>query len=452
MQRAIRQVDLDTGKEIQIWESAAHVEVAGVAKASNVGKCAKGNRVSAGGFKWEYVDVQSNIPEIPENIQTAEEFYKSRTPERTSETNTEKGTIKTTVLSDFEPKTDIEWAELHKVDLEKYKIGIYWTKQTTGGKFFTSLQCVLRKLGDDVEPVEIEKAIEAAWKGKLTPIEYPKLKSTNNKAIVFCIADEHVACSNDKALYDNLWNESEYRKRKTQVIDVLAAETIKHGEFEKIIILSLGDDMDGWNAQTTRGGHSLPQNMTNREAIEAYLKVNISIWDALMKHFSSSQFECYNVSFSNHGGNSFDDAANIALKAYLDGRYPDQVDFRLCEKSIESFRYNNHNIHYTHGKDDKLMRAPMPLNLDHKTEAYIKQYMDLNGYHHAEDEQNYFIKGDIHQFNWNSGKFFHYINCPSVMGSTDWIMRNFGLSKPGILHLILDGTTTKFEPGLTYFK
>lgn len=369
----------------------------------------------------------------------------------TSKINVDKGTLETTVISDFEPKNDEDWAKLHKVNLEKYKISTYWTKQTVSGKFFTSLQCTLRKLGDNIEQGEIELAIKNAISDQLIPVQYPKTNPTIKKAIIACIADEHVACSNDNALYENTWNESEYRKRKYTLVEILAAETLKHGDFEKIIILSLGDDLDGWNAQTTRGGHSLPQNMTNRQAIETYLKVNIPIWDALIKYFPNSEFEVYNVSESNHGGMGFDDAANLALKAYLDGRYPAHIKFHICNKSIESFRYNSHNIHFAHGKDDKLMRSPMPLNLDHKTESYIKQYMDLNGFLHSENEVNYFIKGDIHQFNYNTGKFFHYINCPSLMGSTDWIMRNFGLSKPGIFHMIMEGESTKSEFGLTYF-
>lgn len=58
--------------------------------------------------------------------------------------NKEKGTLESVVISSFEPKSDKELAELHKVDLNKYKISSYWTKQK-GDKFTSSLLCTLLK-------------------------------------------------------------------------------------------------------------------------------------------------------------------------------------------------------------------------------------------------------------------------------------------------------------------
>src|SRR5690242_14722867 len=59
----------------------------------------------------------------------------------------ERGTIESTVISNFEPKNDEELAKLHKVDLKKYKISSYWTKQK-GDKFTSSLLCSLRGPSD----------------------------------------------------------------------------------------------------------------------------------------------------------------------------------------------------------------------------------------------------------------------------------------------------------------
>lgn len=57
--------------------------------------------------------------------------------------NNEQGTLKSEIVLDYEPKDDLELAELHKVDLTKYKISSYWTKQQ-GDKFFSSLHCTLK--------------------------------------------------------------------------------------------------------------------------------------------------------------------------------------------------------------------------------------------------------------------------------------------------------------------
>ncbi|BCU97885.1 MAG: hypothetical protein CM15mV19_1340 [uncultured marine virus] len=40
----------------------------------------------------------------------------------------EQGTIESTIPLDFEPKSDKELAELHKIDLDRYVITNYWSK------------------------------------------------------------------------------------------------------------------------------------------------------------------------------------------------------------------------------------------------------------------------------------------------------------------------------------
>jgi UDP-2,3-diacylglucosamine pyrophosphatase LpxH len=77
--------------------------------------------------------------------------------------------------------------------------------------------------------------------------------------------------------------------------------------------------------------------------------------------------------------------------------------------------------------------------------------MDFNEISHNKDEVNFVIKGDIHTFNWNSGKFFEYINCPSVMGATGWIMENFGNSKAGIFYLVVDKNKIDYTSGTIRF-
>jgi len=62
--------------------------------------------------------------------------------------NNEKGTMESTIESSFEPKSDVELAQLHKIDLSKYKISNYWTKQKSNGKFTSSVFATLRQPKD----------------------------------------------------------------------------------------------------------------------------------------------------------------------------------------------------------------------------------------------------------------------------------------------------------------
>lgn len=62
--------------------------------------------------------------------------------------NNEKGTLESTIETSFEPKDDIELAKLHKINLDKYKISNYWTKQKPNGKFTSSVFATLRQPKD----------------------------------------------------------------------------------------------------------------------------------------------------------------------------------------------------------------------------------------------------------------------------------------------------------------
>lgn len=72
----------------------------------------------------------------------------SEEKDRSVKVNNEKGTLESSVESTFEPKNDQELAELHHVDLNKYKISVYWSKLKSNGKFTSSILCSLKKPTD----------------------------------------------------------------------------------------------------------------------------------------------------------------------------------------------------------------------------------------------------------------------------------------------------------------
>ena len=73
--------------------------------------------------------------------------------------NVEKGTIESTIVTDFEPKDDIELAKLHKINLDKYIITNYWSKMLPSGKF-TSSVFSKRKQAKDYSPEDFAKFLE----------------------------------------------------------------------------------------------------------------------------------------------------------------------------------------------------------------------------------------------------------------------------------------------------
>jgi hypothetical protein len=73
--------------------------------------------------------------------------------------NNEKGTMESTIETSFEPKDDLDLARLHKINLDKYKISNYWTKQKSNGKFTSSVFATLKQ-AKDYSPEDFAKFLE----------------------------------------------------------------------------------------------------------------------------------------------------------------------------------------------------------------------------------------------------------------------------------------------------
>lgn len=162
------------------------------------------------------------------------------------EYNMEKGTLKSEVVSDFEPKSPEELAKLHKVDLKRYKIASYWTKQR-GDKFTSSLLCNLIK-PTDIDPKQFAEFV----KGYKSTFKAPKVVKKDGDAVdvEISLADFHI----DKLDLDGETIED----RKEQYIHILTSLMLKVTGAYSIgtIIFTVGNDFfqtDSYNNTTTKG-------------------------------------------------------------------------------------------------------------------------------------------------------------------------------------------------------
>ena len=107
--------------------------------------------------------------------------------------NNEKGTIDSTIETTFEPKNDLELAKLHKINLDKYKISNYWTKQKSNGKFTSSVFATLKQ-SKDYSPEDFAKFLEN-YTPKEVEIKSIKDEFGFHKAVdvEISIADFHLA-------------------------------------------------------------------------------------------------------------------------------------------------------------------------------------------------------------------------------------------------------------------
>lgn len=256
---------------------------------------------------------------------------------------------------------------------------------------------------------------------------------SNGKDLIIWLSDIHTGASvSPLSIYQNPYDEEEMKKRFNAIIKRVYTEAYHQGGgFENIVICNLGDSLDGYNGQTTRGGHELEQNMNNKEQLHTYIRLMTSFVKMLQEELKFTNMYYYCVGESNHDGD-FGYAANIALAAILE-QY--DVKCQVFDKFIGEFKLGDTTYVMCHGKDNKDMFKNLPLTLDVKTENFINEYLDNKGI----SGNVVFVKGDLHQSATTYGRRFTYKSVGSLFGSSEWIHKNFGNTLACCDYSIVDG-------------
>lgn len=274
----------------------------------------------------------------------------------------------------------------------------------------------------------LEKAIDKVLNkfNKEDYIFYPNQHKSNLKAIKITISDDHVGLEpnpNDNGLFKYEYNAEIYANSYEKVFNSVIKEFRTHGKFDLLLLDNLGDEQDGWNGFTTRGGHALPQNMTNAEVFETCIDVKVKMIKSLVENNISNKIILRKVTNDNHSGD-FGHTINLAVKKIINLIYSnDIVEVETLTQFLEHRIYGDHCFILTHGKDTKQMFRGLPLKLDEKTINFINDYLrfyDINSkYVHVE-------KGDLHQIGYNKCNTFDYRNFMSFAPPSSWVQHNFG--------------------------
>ena len=244
----------------------------------------------------------------------------------------------------------------------------------------------------------------------------------SDKTAVVYLSDMHIGADVSKySIYLNKYDKEVVENRLSQIFHKLQ-KIIKDHKCSKIVICNLGDSLDGYNKQTTRGGHLLPQNMDNKEQVKTFVEVMTDFF-VKINSLGVSDVKYYSVGEDNHSGD-FGYAANMALINILN--LSKLVSSAMVfDKYIDYFTIGKQNFILCHGKDQKDVFKGMPLTLNDRTENQINEYLD-----YIEVTKNvHFIKGDLHQSATTYGKRFRYKSVGSFFGSSEWIHKNFGDTK-----------------------
>lgn len=261
--------------------------------------------------------------------------------------------------------------------------------------------------------------------------EIPKVDTPTPKAIKATLSDMHVGLEpnpNNKSLFSYEYNAEVFKSNLDKVFNSILKEYTANGRFDLLIILDLGDGLDGWDGQTTRGGHSLDQNMNNQEAFKTFVEGKLMLIENCIKAGIANEVVVLNVCNDNHSG-SFASIANMTIQMLLNRTYgEDSVKFRILERFMENFEYGVHTYILTHGKDSKHMFKGLPFELNDKAITFINDYIDhydiKTPYIHVE-------KGDLHRIGYSRSKKFDYRNYMSFAPASAWVQHNFGSSYSG---------------------
>jgi|VirMetMinimDraft_7_1064189.scaffolds.fasta_scaffold00359_8 hypothetical protein len=281
----------------------------------------------------------------------------------------------------------------------------------------------------------------------ITPFEYKSPETTSLKTLAIYGSDKHIgALTKDNSVYTNLYTKEEIKKRIIQyTIDEIELWISFFGAFDKLLIMELGDALDGFNAKTTSGlrgtsSHVLPQQMNNREQHDFYVEVHKELFDIIMSKQYAKTIYFLATSNSNHGGD-FEYGAMRNLETYLNVKYPAIKTF-VTHKPFDHFIFGNHCIIFGHGKDDEDMLRGLPLVLNDKVEKYITEYISHNN---LDKYKITFVTGDLHQSAKTHGNNFRYKKVLSQYGSSKWMHSNFGAGQAGLTSEVFQDLGRIFE-------
>ncbi len=340
------------------------------------------------------------------------------------------------------PLSPKEIEELVQAGANTY-VARVWEKLLPSGIWTYSIDVRYR-----VKDFYSDKELEAKLK-QLMPEIQPFTKSNAkaikpaNKALMVCIADDHVGAVNTTNLFGN--KAISYEERLMLVADEIEKLDTT---FEELHIISLGDQLNGWNSQTTRGGHEV-LSLSNEDQFDIYVKARIAFYNRIFSSGVAATYFVKDVDNSNHSGKGMSYMANKAIELYLDARFPSVYRASIREM-LDGFQYGEHVIILGHGKDEKFQTRPMPAVLNEKTDLYLYDYLQskqISPYQHNVT----FYKGDLHQHGIQNGKFGRYVNVPALSGNSDYGDANFGNTRGGALLEVIDRDSYRITSQAIWF-
>lgn len=308
---------------------------------------------------------------------------------------------------------------LPRADISSYKLVSH-----TGTPFYN----IVFKEQFNVESVDFDKILSKYNNFEVKEFTPPTLTEVSDFDTL-TYTDVHIGMetnADNNSMYAYEWNEKEVIKS----LDIMTNQVIRKQSSSTLVIDELGDFLDGLNGYTTRGGHKLPQNMTDEECFDLALSFKVNVINDL--HLKYGKIIVNNICNDNHAG-SFGYFVNSAAKNIIENLY-DNVTVNNHRQFINHYYVGDICFLITHGKDDKTLKFGFKPQLDSKGLEKIDQYCKQNGIYKTA-KKIVFKKGDSHQalFDMCTSDDFYYFNYPALSPSSQWVQNNFKKGRRGFV-------------------
>ena len=339
--------------------------------------------------------------------------------------NLEKGTIESTIISDFDPKDDLELAKLHKINLDKYIITNYWSKMLPSGKFTSSVFSKLKQ-PKDYSPEDFAKFLQNYKPNNIEVTKSPNFKDVVNVEI--SIADYHLA----KRVVDGDNSPKARAERYFDVAQSLINKVISNYHVDTVI-LPISNDFfhtDNYQHQTTNG---TPQDTIMDYSEEYELGFSILVDTINMLRQYASNVVVVLVQGNHDRTKSFylAHALDVFFKDVLD------VDFIREHSVVKGLTIGNTFIGWHHG-NCKIEDLPLLF-------ATHPQYSQAFGNAKYREVHT----GDKHHYMAKEVKGVRIQQMPSLSGTDRWHLdNNYVHSVRAALALVYDvelGKIAEFE-------
>lgn len=332
----------------------------------------------------------------------------------------------------IEEKTEEELISLHNQNKENNVLRKLEKDQLAeANKLISKLASENQKLSKSSKLFEELLKYSPTFKNEKFEIE-----NDEDSTLIIFLSDLHIGAYNEKFGFYQL---ADYNKEEIERRLGIIVKTFVKTQFENVIVVDLGDSVDQYNKETTRGGHPLPNNMTDKEMSHLYLDCMNYFFNAIKKEVSANNYYYYSIGESNHSGD-FGWALNLALSYKLQ-----EIGWNtyVSDYPIDDFTIGKRKFIYTHGKNNYTQTRQFPLTLNPQTELYFANYIaekKLN----SNGEKIYVVKGDLHQYAYTSGKQFDYISVGSMYATSNYIAANWGNTPWGINYATIKNNNIMF--------